>query len=98
MPSVFVLDSITSLPKLIKKALQIKVNANEVGKYIHLLEKNSFDFDLFKFVTAYQDYFYYGGHLIDVEIPLEKMKKFIEMEKIVFDKLAIQYIKKLEKI
>lgn len=96
LPSVFVLDSITSLPKLIKKALKVKVNPNDVGKYIKLVEKNSFDFDLFRFISAYQDYFYYGGHLVDVEIPLEKMKKFIEMEKTVFDKLAIQYMKKIQ--
>ena len=68
----------------------------DVDKYVNLLEKNLFKFDLFRFISAYQDYFYYGGYLVDVEIPLEKMKKFIGMEKTVFDKLAIQYIKKIQ--
>jgi len=96
LPSVYVLDSISSLSKLIKKALQTKVDPIDVDKYINLIEKNSFDFDLFRFITEYQNYFYYNGHLIDVEIPKDKMKIFLERQKPLFDKLANHYIKKIQ--
>ena len=60
-----------------------------------MFEKNSFEFDYFRFITAYQNYFYYGGHLIDVEITNDKMKNFLEEEKPLFEKLAYQYIQKI---
>ena len=96
LPSVYVLESISLLPNLIKKALNTKVNPLDVDKYVNLIEKNSFDFDLFKFITEYHDYFYFGGHLADVEIEEDKMKKFLNKQKPIFDELAIHYIKKIQ--
>lgn len=98
LPSVNILNSISSLPDLIRKTLKIKVNNNDVDRYVNLIEENSFDFDLFKFITSYQNYFYYGGHLADVEIPLEKMKNFIEDQRSLFDSLSEYYLKKIEEL
>ena len=95
LPSVHILNSILLLPKLIKKALETKVDPIDVDRYVNLIEKNSFEFDYFRFITAYQNYFYYGGHLIDVEITNDKMKNFLEEEKPLFEKLAYQYIQKI---
>ena len=47
-------------------------------------------------LPKYQDYFYYGGHLIDVEITNYKMKTFLDKQKPLFDKLANHYIKKIQ--
>ena len=96
LPSVLVLNSILLLPKLIKKALETKVDPIDVDRYVNLIEKNSFDFDYLRFITAYHDYFYYGGHLIDVEITIDKMKIFLEKEKPIFEKLSNQYIQKIQ--
>jgi hypothetical protein len=95
LPSVHVLNSVLSLPTLIKNALKTKVNPDDVDKYISLIEQHSFEFDLLRFITDYHNYFYYGGHLIDVEITTNKMKKFLDKEKPIFDILADEYIKKI---
>ena len=60
-----------------------------------MIEQHSFEFDLLRFITDYHNYFYYGGHLIDVEITTNKMKKFLDKEKPIFDILADEYIKKI---
>jgi hypothetical protein len=75
--------------------LHKKVNPNDVAKYLNLLEANSFDFDLFGYDLAYHDYFYYGGNLINVEIPEEKVKQFMKKYKSSFDVVADEFIKKI---
>ena len=89
------LKSIDELPTAIRQSLHKKVNPNDVAKYLNLLEANSFDFDMFGFDLDYHDYFYYGGHLIDVEIPEEKIKKFIKKHESSFDAVADEFIKKI---
>lgn len=95
LPSVFVLKNISELHLIIQKALKTKISSDDLDKYVNLLENHSFDFDYFKFITDYQNYFYFGGHLIDVEIPILKMQKFIEEKESLFDKLSDEYIKKM---
>ena len=95
IPSVHRLKSIDELPTAIRQSLHKKVNPNDVAKYLNLLEANSFDFDMFGFDLDYHDYFYYGGHLIDVEIPEEKIKKFIKKHESSFDAVADEFIKKI---
>ena len=95
LPSVYQLKSIDELPVAIRQSLHKKVNPNDVAKYLNLLEANSFDFDLFGFDLAYHDYFYYGGNLINVEIPEEKVKQFIKKYESSFDTLADEFLKKI---
>lgn len=96
LPSVYLLNSISYLPELIKQALKTKVNSNDVDKYINLMEQNSFKFDLLGFISDYIDFFYHGGFLIDVEITDDKMKNFLEKEKPIFDILVNEYIQKIK--
>ncbi len=95
LPSVYRLKTITELPSAIKLSLQKKVNLEDLDKYISVIEKNSFEFDYPGFQLEYSNYFYYGGHLIDVEIPEEKMKLFLDKHHIMFEQLASEYIKKI---
>lgn len=95
LPSVFKVKSLEELPQTIKTALQQKVDASYLDSYVELLDQNSFDFDWFGFITSYQNLFYYGGHLADVDIPLEKMVLFIKEHKLTFDKISQEYLKKI---
>ncbi len=88
LPSVFKIKSPEKLPQTIKTALQQKDDASYLDSYVELLDQNSFDFDWFKFIMSYQNLFYYGGYLADVDIPLEKMKLFIKEHKSTFDKIS----------
>ena len=58
-------------------------------------QANTFDFDMFGFDLDYNNYFYHGGNLIDVEIPEEKVKQFIKKYESSFDMLSDEYIKKI---
>ena len=95
LPSVYQLKSIKELPTAIRESLHKKVNPNDVAKYLNLLEANSFDFDLFGFDLDYHDYFYHGGHLIDVKIPEEKVKQFIKKYELSLNTVADEFIKKI---
>jgi hypothetical protein len=94
LPSVHKLESIYELPDAIRSSLRTKVNANDVDKYLNLFDSHSFAFEMSEYELDYQNHFYYGGHLLDTEIPEEKVKQFIKKYESVFDTLADEYIKK----
>jgi len=96
LPSVHQIKSIDELPTAIRSSLQKKVDPTDVGKYLNLLEANTFNFDMFGFDLDYHDYFYHGGNLIDTDIPEEKVKGFIKKYESTFDMLADEFIKKIQ--
>ena len=83
------------LPKYISDSIQQKVLASDLDKFLILLEKNSIDFDLFKYFSIQTNYFFYNSNLIDVEIPEIKMKTFLDEHKSFFDILVLEFIKKI---
>jgi len=96
LPSVYKIKSMTELPDAIRASLQKTVDPNDLGKYVDTVEKNSFEFDNTGFQTEYTNYFYYGGHLADVEIPEEKMKLFLEKHRPTLERITSEYIKKIK--
>ena len=96
LPSVYTLKNLPELPHAIRTSLNKKVNASDLLKYQEFIEKNSFYFDKIKFVTDFSNIFYYVGFLKEVEFPIEKVKQFLEKNKEMFDKLADEYIKKIQ--
>ena len=95
LPSVHQIKSIDELPTAIRSSLQKKVDPTDVGKYLNLLEANTFDFDMFGFDLDYHNYFYHGGNLIDTDISEEKVKQFIKKYESVFDMISDEFIKKI---
>jgi len=98
LPSVFKVKSLEELSQIILTALKHKVDAAYLDSYVDLLDQNSFDFDWFNFILSYQRLFYYGGHLLDVDISLEKMNIFIKEQKPTFDKISQEYLKKIKQL
>lgn len=96
LPSVYRLKSIEELPHVIRKSLQIKVNLMDVARYVDFINENSFECDVQSLDTAMQNYFQYGGYLVDVEIPIEKMEIFLNEHKSTFEQLANEFIKKFD--
>jgi len=96
LPSVFQVKALEELPQIIRTAVKQKVDAAYLDSYVELLDQNSFDFDWFNFITTYHKLFYYGGHLLDVDISLEKMNRFIKEQKPIFDKISQEYLKKIK--
>jgi len=96
LPSVSRLNSIEELPKTIRESLEKKVNAEDLDKYITILDENSFDFDIMEFETRYNEFFYHGGHYTSVYISESKMQYFLEQNKTTLNKLASEYLKKIQ--
>lgn len=96
LPSVHKLNFLEDLPSAIRNSLGKKSDATFLEKYVQLINQNSFDFDYLGFELSYHRWFYYGGQLLDVDIQTEKMQLFLEEQKDMLEKLAIEYIKKIQ--
>ena len=94
LPSVQKLDSIENLPNLIKNGLDMKVDANDLDKYMIILDEHSFDFDLKGYEMKEANFLRYGGSFQDTIITNEKMKIFLDETKNIINPLVDEYIKK----
>ena len=95
LPSIQKLDSIQDLPLLIKKGLTMNVNADDLDRFLTILEEQSFDFDLKGYEISEANLLRYGGSFHDTIITNQQMNNFLEHNEKLFDILAEQYIKKL---
>lgn len=96
LPSVYRLKRLEELPEAIRLSLQKKVNPSDLDKYLNILERNSFEFDYTGFQIEYVNEFFYGGHLADVDIPVQKMESFLEKHRTMIEQLGSEYIKKIK--
>jgi hypothetical protein len=96
LPSVYKLNRLEELPDAIKTSLAKNVDVSALDKYLTLIENNSFDFDYLDFELNYHRWFYYGGHLVDVDISTEKMELFLSKYSTILGKLAMEHIKKIQ--
>jgi len=95
LPSVHRLKSVESLSLTIKKALEEKFDIKSLDKYLVYIDKNTFFLDLKNLEIKYLDSFYFGGTLVDVDISVDTMKKFLKENESDFVILANEYIKKI---
>ena len=95
LPSVFFVEDIVNLPKIINQALETKVNANDVDQYLTFYHDESFEFNVNTTGDKILEIFYHNGNLVDVDINLEQIKKFMNECKNELDILSNEYLKKL---
>ena len=95
LPSVHRIKEIEKLPELIRTCLSEKVNPEDLDRFLTLLEKNTFDFDMRGLNTKILEHFFQGGYLLDTEISESQMKEFLADNKSLFEKLSLEYIKKI---
>ena len=95
LPSVHKIKDIDELPYAIKTSLKKEVKSSDLSYYINLIEENSFDLDFDSINSDFDSNFHYGGFLADVEIPIEKMRLFLERHSADFDKIAAECLKKI---
>jgi hypothetical protein len=97
LPSVFKIKTPEYLPKIIRQALECKVQASDLDKFIVFLEKNSINFDLYAYETKQLDLFAYGGQYLDVPISEEKVKSFLEEDKLLIKNFVDAHLEKIQK-
>ena len=95
LPSVHKIKSIDELPFAIQTSLKKEVKLSDLSHYINLVEENSFELAFDSIDSDFDHHFHYGGFLADVEIPIEKMRLFMERHSADFDKLAVECMKKI---
>ena len=97
LPSVHKIKTIDELPYAIRASLKKEVKFSDLNHYINLIEENSFELNFDSIDSDFDHNFHYGGFLADVEIPIEKMRLFLERHSTKFDKIATECIKKIRK-
>lgn len=98
LPFVTRVTELDKLPKYISNSINEKVLSEDLDKFLVFLEKNSIDFDLFKYFSVQTNYFFYNSNLIDVEISEKKMQLFLDEFSYFFDFLIPELIKKIESV
>ena len=96
LPSVHQIKTLQDLPNAIKTSLKKKVNISDLNNYLNLIESNSFEFDLASLESDVDYIFHYDSFLVDVEIPIDKMQSFLEKHRNLFEKLAAEFVKKIQ--
>ena len=96
LPFVHQIKTLQELPDAIKTSLKKKVNISDLNNYLNLIESNSFEIDLFDLANDFDYIFHYNGFLVDVEIPIDKMQSFLEKHHNSFEKLAAEFVKKIQ--
>ena len=95
LSSVKKINSFYELKTTIKNSLDIKSDPNELSSFLHILEKNSVDFDLFGYYTIQAHEFFHDSNLIDVEISEDKMQEFLLSHNSLFETLGNHIIEKI---
>jgi hypothetical protein len=97
LPSMYKVNSFSELPMAIRTCLAKKVKRDDVIRYINAIEKNSIIFEDQEFILKFHDLFYDGGYLANKELPMEKIKSFLEEYKTNFDNFAAFHIKTIRR-
>ena len=95
LPSVIIVDKISELPKIIRNAIKINVNSDDVDRYLTFYENNSFSFDYAKFGIHMMNHFYRAGNLVDVEITEEQIKSFLINHNYEIQIMLKEFLKKM---
>ena len=98
LPFVHQIKTLDELPDAIKISLKKKVNISDLNNYLNLIEFNSFETDILDLSLEFDDIFHYNGFLVAGEIPIDKMQSFLERHSNSFEKLATEFVKKIQRV
>ena len=96
LPFVEEIKTFHELPDAIKTSLKKKVNVSDLNNYLNLIESNSFEMNLLDLSIDFDHVFHYQGYSSDVEISIDKMQSFLEKHRNSFEKLAAEFVKKIQ--
>jgi len=98
LPSVYKVDALIDIPQVIKTALKITVNSEDVQKYIDMINAKSINFDMMNFEVKRNRHFYSGNILSDVDISENSVKEFFDNNKKYFQPLIDAHLSKINPI
>ena len=80
----------------IRDSLQKEVKLSDVNEFINVLDRNSFEFDIFEYYSKVAKKFHSGGFMISDKISMNYLDSFIEEDREMYEMLADEHIKKIE--
>jgi len=95
LSNVLRLKSMEDLPEAIRISLTKKVNPLEFGEYLETILANTCEFDLYSFTNDFSNQFYYKSFLVDVPIPEEDLKLFLDSHHDMIEPVVDEFLKKL---
>ena len=96
LKSVLLLKDIHDLPKSIRKSLQTNMDFTDLSRFVNILDKNSFDFDINTFNNDVHKELFFSGFLSDVEIKESQMRSLLNRYDKILKNLASEHIKKIK--
>jgi len=95
LPNIIRLKNIEELPETIHDALTRTASMSDLNRFVNLIHQNSFDFDLIELLDdSFADLWYEG--VLDVDLSEEKMNQHLTKNKIKYEKLVAEHIKKIQ--
>lgn len=95
LPSVKVLKNLEDLPELIKRSLETKVNFDDLGKFIDIVDENTFPLDNIGMTTDFAYRFGFKGPIMDAELSSSEIKKYLNDYEKQFELLSEEHLKKI---
>ncbi|MEM3063296.1 MAG: hypothetical protein QW303_07120 [Nitrososphaerota archaeon] len=96
LKSVITINNVEELPDTIRRTLRLKVDPDDVSKFVADLEKNSFEFPMSELDIAATTSFFYGGFLVDSIVEISQVKSYFDKYEKEFYILASEHIKKIK--
>jgi hypothetical protein len=97
LSSVYRLKSLEDLPQIINSSLKSTVSISELKEYANNIYQNSFDYNPMTIKSdVIERFFVKGLELIPKGNSNQEMKSFFQDNKSIFNKLALEYLKKIK--
>lgn len=93
LPSIFKVNSLNSLPELIQKALNHKVEPSDYEIYEEILKDRSLEFNMFEYEYKRNNTFFSGNILSNIPIDETVMSNFLEENKTSFSNLINSHLR-----
>lgn len=96
LSAVTKVKNVEELPNIIKKSLEKKITNDDLDNFLRNIYENSFKEDIQQLEMKILNEFYYGGFTSSTDINEDKMKKFLNANSTIFEKIGNEIIKKIE--
>jgi len=97
LSSVFLVKNYNELSETIRICLQEKMDYSDLKKFLKIIEKNSFECDVWGIYGLFAQKFHNDGFLISSKMPMEEVDLFLNKHKSHFELLCNEFLKAIKK-
>ena len=97
LPSVFLVNNFHELSHTIKMCLEQEIDYSDLKKFLKIMEKNTFECDVWEISGLFAQKFHHGGFLISSEISMNELNLFLDEHKKHFELVSNEFIKAIKK-